>query len=216
MKVTALRLQARNKARVNVYLDGKYGFPLAKIVAARLRIGQELDEAAIARLRGTDDEEKAYEQALKFLAPRMRSEAEVRKRLTQHKLAPALIEGVVARLTRAGLLNDKEFASHWVENRSTFRPRSARVLRAELRQKGLGEAEVSAALTGADDNEAAYALGAKRVRRYTALPRPEFRRKLSEYLARRGFGFDIIEPVVERLWSEHGSGEAGDDPGFLD
>ena len=216
MKVTALRLQARNKSRVNVYMDGKYGFPLAKIVAARLRIGQELDDAAIAKLRGTDDEEKAYEKALKFLAPRMRSEAELRKRLTQHKLTPELIDGVIARLTRAGLLNDKEFASYWVENRSTFRPRSTRVLRAELRQKGLGEAEVRAALTGANDNEAAYALGAKRVRRFAALPKPEFRRKLGEFLARRGFSFDIIEPVVERLWTEHGSGEAGDDPGYLD
>ncbi len=212
MKVTALRLQARNKSRVNVYLDGKYGFPLAKIVAARLRIGQELDEAAIAQLRGTDDEEKAYERALKFLAPRPRSEAEVRRRLTLHKLAPAMIDLVVARLQRAGLLDDQAFANFWVENRNTFRPRSTRVLRGELRQKGLSDEAVRAALTSTNDGEAAYTLGLKRVHRYAAAPRDEFRRKLGDFLARRGFNFDIIEPVVERLWTEHGSGAAADDP----
>lgn len=212
MKVTALRLQARNKGRVNVYLDGKYGFPLAKIVAVRLRIGQELDENAIAQLRGTDDEEKAYERALKFLAPRPRSEAEVRRRLTQHKLLPALIDTTVARLQRAGLLDDQAFANFWVENRNTFRPRSTRVLRGELRQKGLSDEAVRAALGNTNDTEAAYALGLKRVRRYAAAPRDEFRRKLGDFLARRGFNFDIIEPVVERLWTEHGSGAAADDP----
>ena len=214
MKVTALKVQARNKNRVNVYLDGKYGFPLAKIIAVRLLIGQELDDAAIAKLKGTDDEEKAYEKALKFLAPRPRSEAEVRRRLTRHELTPALIDTVVARLQRAGLLDDQAFAAYWVENRSTFRPRSSRVLRMELKQKGLGEAEVRAALSNTDDENAAYLLGAKRVRRLTGLPRDEFRRKLGDFLARRGFNYDVIEPVVERLWTEHGSGAGEDEPLF--
>ena len=212
VKVTALRLQVRNKARVSVYLDGKYGFPLAKIVAARLCIGQELDETAVAQLRGTDDEEKAYERALKFLAPRPRSEAEVRRRLTLHKLAPTLIDMVAARLQRAGLLDDQAFANFWVENRNTFRPRSMRALRGELRQKGLSEEAVRAALTSTNDSEAAYAVGAKRVRRFAAASRDEFRRKLGDFLARRGFNYDIIEPVIERLWTEHGPGAAGDDP----
>jgi len=212
VKVTALRIQARSKSRVNVYVDGKFGFALAKIVAARLALGQELDEATVAQLRGTDDEEKAHEKALKFLAPRPRSEAEVRRRLTLHKLAPAMIDTLVARLQRAGLLDDQAFANFWVENRTTFRPRSARVLRMELRQKGLGEEAVRTALTGTNDADAAYALGEKRVRRLLTLPRDEFRRKLGDFLMRRGFSYDIIEPVVTRLWAEHGSGAADDDP----
>ena len=50
-KVTALKVQARNKNRVNVYLDGEFAFGLVKIEAVRLRLGQELSESAVAALK---------------------------------------------------------------------------------------------------------------------------------------------------------------------
>ncbi len=200
-------MQTRGKARVNVYLDGKFAFGLARIVAARLSIGQELDEAAVARLQGLDDAEMAYERALRFLAPRPRSEAEVRRRLKQQKIVPALIDGVIDRLRAASLLDDQAFANYWVENRAAFRPRSERVLRAELRQKGLPDEAVRAALSETDDNAAAYSLALRRARRLAGLQYNDFRRRLGDYLARRGFNFDTIEPVVERVWTEH-SGQA--------
>jgi regulatory protein len=205
MKVTALRIQSHRKSRVNVYLDGKFAFGVTRIVAARLAIGQELDEAAIAKLRGLDDAEMAYERALRYLAPRPRSEAEVRRRLKQQKIPSALIEGVIERLRAASLLDDQAFANYWVENRSTFRPRSQRVLRAELRQKGLPDEAVREALTGSDEAAAAYAVAAQRARRLAGLEYADFRRRLGDFLARRGFSYDTIEPVVERVWGERGN-----------
>lgn len=202
MKVTALRIQARSKNRVNVYLDGHFAFGLAKIVAARLAIGQELDEAEVARLRGVDDVEMAYERALKFLAPRPRSEAELRRRLQTQKTPAAMVDAVVERLRRAGLLDDQAFANYWVENRSTFRPRSKRVLKGELRLKGLPDEAMQAALTATDDAGAAYTVAQQRARRLGGLEYQDFRRKLGDFLARRGFDYDTIEPVVERVWKE--------------
>ena len=207
MKVTALKIQARNKARVNVYLDGKFAFGLAKIVAARLAIGQELEAAAIERLKASDDTEASYERALKFLGPRPRSEAEVRRRLKEKGIEPATIDEVVARLTRAGLVNDQAFASYWVENRVTFRPRSSRAIRQELKQKGVSEDVLREALTATNDDEAAYTLAAKRAARLAGLEKQEFRRKLGQFLAQRGFNYDTIEPVVERVWRERQAGD---------
>jgi regulatory protein len=210
MKVTQLKIQARNKARVNVYLDGKFAFGLAKIVAARLALGQELDDAAIARLKATDDVEATYERALKFLGTRPRSETEVRRRLREKGVVPELIDEVLARLSRAGLVDDKAFASFWVENRGTFRPRSSRMLKAELKQKGVSEDVLREALSETNDDEAAYTVAAKRARRLAGLERQEFRRKLGEFLARRGFSYDTIAPVVERVWQESQAGAAED------
>ena len=200
MKVTALAVQARNKNRVNVSLDGAFAFGLAKIIAARLRVGQELTEADVERLQAADAEEMAHERALKFLAARPRSEAEVRQRLQKHKVPVPAIEAVLVRLRQSGLLDDQAFTRYWVENRSTFRPRSARALQMELRRKGIAGEDLSAALETANDEDAAQALAAKRAGRLAALPEDEFRRKLTEYLARRGFAFDLIETVVERAW----------------
>ncbi len=202
MKVTALKAQARNKHRVNVSLDGAFAFGLADILAARLRIGQTLDEAEVERLQAADAEEVAHERALKFLAVRPRSETEVRQRLQKHQVAAPAIDAVIVRLRASGLLDDQAFARYWVENRTTFRPRSQRVLRMELKRKGVTGDALGAALDDANDAEAAYALAAKRAPRWAALPELEFRRKLNDYLARRGFGYDVIETVVARVRTE--------------
>ena len=202
MKVTALKQQARNQGRVNIYLDGEYALGVAKILAARLAIGQVLDDAAVERLKDADEVEVAYERALHFLGPRPRSEVEIQKRLTTAKVPEAAIAAVLERLRGAGLVDDKAFASFWVDNRTSFRPRSKRLLSMELRLKGLGEEERKAALAGVDDAGSAYTVAKQRAGRLRALEFMEFKRKLGAFLARRGFDYDTIEPVVQRVWKE--------------
>jgi len=210
MKVTALKAHPRNKSQVKVYLDGAFAFNLAKMVGARLRIGQELDAADLERLRHADAQEQAYDYALKFLASRPRSEAEVRRRLRARQVEAEVVEAAIARLRRAGLVDDEAFASYWVENRMTFRPKSKRVLLAELKNKGVREAEVLAqAVSGADDAEAAYRLAAKRASRMQGLAYADFCRRLGDFLARRGFDFEVIQPIVRRVWQETHATESG-------
>jgi regulatory protein len=141
--ITALRFQKRNKDRVNVYLDGQFAFGLAVIKAVRLRVGQALSDDDVARLRAQDKVERAYERALNFLSYRPRSEDEVRRNLRQKDVEDEVVEVVVERLTRAGLLDDREFARYWVENRLQFNPRGARALRHELRGKGVSASVIA-------------------------------------------------------------------------
>jgi len=89
-----------------------------------------------------------------------------------------------------------------VENRSTFRPRSRRMMAMELRQKGLEEEAVSSAVESVDDEVLAYDAAQKRAPRLKSLEWNDFRKKLSEFLARRGFPYSVIAPVVTRIWNE--------------
>jgi len=195
-------VQKRNPNRVNVHLDGEYAFGLARIVAVWLRVGQELDEEKLKRLQVEDARERAVQQALLFLSYRARSESEIRQNLRKHEMPEEVIEETIARLRQDGLANDGQFAQAWVENRSTFRPRSRRMLAMELRQKGLDEEAVSSALEDVDDEPLAYEAAKKRAPRLKALEWVDFRKKLSEFLARRGFSYSVIAPVVTRIWNE--------------
>jgi regulatory protein len=202
MKITALKLQARNKTRVNVYLDGEFAFGLAKILALPLRIGQELGPEQIERLQTADAEEEAHQRALRLLARRPRSEAEIRERLQKAGIAAPVVAVVLERLRSSKLLDDEAFAKFWVENRTTFRPRSKRALQMELKRKGIAAPALEDALHDTNDAESAYALALKRAKRLAALPAPDFRRKLSDYLARRGFDYETVEPIVRRVMAE--------------
>jgi len=201
-KITAIVVQKKHPNRVNIHLDGEFAFGLARITAAWLRVGQELEEKKIEQLQAEDARERALQQALLFLGYRARSESEIQQNLRKHEIPETVIEETIERLRKDGLANDGQFASTWVENRSTFRPRSRRMMALELRQKGLDDESMKSALDAVDDEALAYEAAIKRAPRLKSLEWSEFRKKLSDFLARRGFPYSVVAPVVSRVWKE--------------
>jgi regulatory protein len=200
--ITALKPQKKNRERVNVYLDGRYTFSLTAIEAATLRRGQFLSDQEIEDLLERDSFQKAYDRALRFLSYRPRSEGEMRRYLQGKRVSPAIEAEVVERLTLAGLLDDQAFASYWVENRESFKPRGRHALRYELRQKGLGEEIIALALEDIDEEDSAYRALINRAGRIAPLDRGAFRKKLGSFLRRRGFSYEAINAALERAWQE--------------
>lgn len=149
------------------------------------------------------DTQLAIDTAVRFLAQRPRSEYEVRRRLRSAGIDEAVIEAVLAQLRRHHLLDDAAFARYWVEQRQTFRPRGARLLRAELAARGVDASIVhdASASVAPSEVEDAYRAAAKRARHLPADERT-FTARLSRWLAARGFEWETITPVVERLWRE--------------
>jgi len=203
-KITALKVQSRNPQRVNVYLDGEFAFGLSRLVAAWLQEGQALNEEKIADLKAEDAHEVAYQRALNLIVRRMRSGAKIQENLRRHGISEEIIASVVERLERSGMIDDKLFAQAWVENRSEFRPRSKRALAYELRQRGIADEVIDHVLAETMPDEAglAYQAALKYSRKLNQLDWFEFRRKLSGHLARRGFSYDIVIAVVDRVWAE--------------
>ena len=202
--ITALKVQQRNPQRVNVFIEGEFAFGLERITAAWLKVGQELSDQKITELKDQDNQEVAYRKALRFLEHRPRAENEIRRNLGKKGISEEVINQVIERLVRNGLINDEQFAEMWIENRNEFRPRSRKALAIEMRQRGISREVIDQALSGHDINEEelAYQAAVKQSRKYNNLERMEFRRKLFGFLARRGFGYEIIAPVIEKIWSE--------------
>lgn len=206
-----MRFQKRSPDRVNVHLDGHFVFGLPAVEAAKLRVGQYLEDHDVERLRSLDVEQKAYDRAVRFLAYRPRSEAEVRSRLERFDTDPAVIEAVIGRLRAQSYLDDVEFARFWVEGRQRFSPRSARALRQELRRKGLDDSMIAPAVAELDVAAAAYQAARPRALRLSSLADSDpmlFRRKVGDFLLRRGFDYEVVREVVIRIMSELADGEA--------
>ncbi|MGD2144020.1 MAG: RecX family transcriptional regulator [Anaerolineae bacterium] len=201
-QITALRFQKRNKDRVNVYLDGEFAFGLTAAEACRLHVGQALSGPDIVELRMKDEIERAHERALNYLSYRPRSVAEVRRNLQKKDMADEVIDAVITRLTRAGLLDDREFAEYWVKNRTRFNPRGFRGLRHELRQRGVSHVVIEEALETFDVEAAARRTADAGARRLSQAGPREFRRKLQAYMARRGFSYAVVRPMIDEKLEE--------------
>jgi len=198
--ITALKIQKRNRNRVNIYLDGLYSFSLVSHLAVPLRRGQILSDKEIACLKEKDEFHRVYERATKFIAYRPRSKAEVRRRMERQGVAPDLVESVMEKLVTVGLIDDAEFARLWVENRETFRPRSRRMLRYELQQKGLNKDIVAQVLEQVDEEESARRLALQKGERLSHLDWETFHKKLMGYLTRRGYSYALARRVVKEAW----------------
>lgn len=202
-KITAIEPQQKNPQRVNIYLDGEFAFGLARIIAGWIKVGQEISEEKISVLQAEDAAELTYQKALHFLGYRPRSSAEVRQNLVKRGSSASVIAETLTRLERAGLVNDNDFARAWVENRNTFRPRSKSALQFELKRKGLSEEIIKPVLDEFVDEQAlAFEAARKYAPRLAGREWLTFRQKLSGFLARRGFSYATITPIISEVWKD--------------
>ena len=111
----------------------------------------------------------------------------------------------MANLREQGLVDDMAFARFWKENRESFSPRSQRLTRLELKRKGVVSDVIDRVIDAVDDGDSAYRAALDRVRRLPLSDYQSFRRRLGEYLKRRGFGYEVINHTVDRVWQEQGS-----------
>jgi regulatory protein len=216
-RITALDLQKRNKERVNVYLNGEFAFGLNVLEAAGLAVGQLLSEKDIATLRSKDEVHQALERALHFLGPRPRSITEIRRQLAEKQIDEAVIDVVIERLRGLGYVDDLAFARFWLTNRQTFKPLGERALRFELREKGVPDEVIQAALAelAPDESggavESAYRAARDKARRLRGQDLRTFRQKLTALLARRGFDYETAREAIDRLRDDL----SADDPAFF-
>lgn len=145
--------------------------------------------------------ERAYRAALRLLAYRPRSRQELEQRLAR-RFSERAVQHVLDRLGQHHYLNDAAFALFWRQSREAHRPRSAALIRHELQRFGIDREQAETAVAGLDDEESAYRLASHRVRTLRGLDRVTFRRRMGDYLRRRGFAPGTVRRVVQRLWRE--------------
>lgn len=206
-KITALRSGRSRSQRVNISLDGKFAFSLEAEVAARegLRTEQELSTERIEALARHDQLQRCLNAALHCLSYRPRSESEMRVRLHQHGFDGENTEAAINRLKEQGLVDDVAFAQFWKNNRESFSPRSRGLTGLELRRKGIANDIIDQVVGAINDDDSAYRAALSKARSLPHSDYQSFRRRLGEYLKRRGFSYEVIKHTVERLWQEQGN-----------
>ena len=207
-RITAIEAQKGRKGRVSLFLDGDFALGLdAEVVAkASLQVGQELSLERIEELAQANLFHLGYNAALHYLSFRQRTESEVRQRLLRHGFAETTVEQVIARLRDQGLVDDLAFAQFWRDNRQSFSPRSRYLVRQEMRRKGVAPEAIEQATSGIDDEASAYQAAQRKARLLRDASYEDFRRRLGSYLRQRGFGYEVINRIVERLWQERENG----------
>lgn len=194
MTITAIKQQVKRRDRYSVFVDGKYAFSLSEggLIDSRLASGQQIDGTKLSELKKSAGLDKAYGNALRYVAMRPRSEWEMQDYLRRKQIDEPAAREIIGRLKDLGLLSDMDFAQAWVSNRRLLKNTSRRRLEQELKQKHVPADIISKVLSDdqTSDRSQIREIIAKKRRRY-----PDDQ-KLTQYLMRQGFGYDDVKSAI--------------------
>ncbi|TFG66976.1 MAG: RecX family transcriptional regulator [Gemmatimonadales bacterium] len=202
--ITRIESSPRPSGARAVFVDGVLFCVVPGETVARLdlEVGARVSPQTLRELEATASQAGALEAAFRLLAYRARSRIELERRLRRSGYPAPAVDAAVVRCMELGYLDDRSFALAYVRDRLKLRPRGRRVLAAELCRKGVEQEDAAAAIEMAfaeadlGEAELAHQLAQKRVHSLAGLAQPVARRRLTAYLARRGFPPAIIREAV--------------------
>lgn len=150
--------------------------------------------------------------AVRLLAARDRSSAELRRALRQRRHDDDAIDHAIARLTDLSMIDDARYARNRASAIVRSKAAGPRYIQAKLREKGLAQSHITPAVDEALEDidllESAIALATRAAASMPqSLDRDARIRRLSGRLARRGFDHDTVRKAVE-----HALGSLDDEP----
>ena len=135
------------------------------------------------------DEESALNYVRRLFRYRLRSEQEIRKRLSREGYPEEIIESVIERLKKAGLVNDERFAYMFAKSELEVYFHGPYVIRRKLKELGVDEEIIEKSLERALEEVDLKEKIRSFVNRFDDM------RKARENLFRRGFDVSILDDI---------------------
>ena len=187
-----------------------------------LRIGLEIEATTIEKLIAADEVMRAKNYALKLLReekdstevdgsevprpagkPKIYTKSEMEQRLAREGFSTQAIETTIAELIHSGHIRDRQYAENWIVRRQKSNPRGKTLLKNELLDKGIDREtaeQVVAKVETEDETKVALQIAQKRAKQYKRLPVHVAKRRLHGFLARRGFGSEVVRHVLQQIF----------------
>jgi len=183
--------------------------PVSAVAGFSIRVGSTISREGYDMMKEESRRFQCKRAAFNYLAIRPRTVSEMERYLTRKGFDADMIRDTVEDLARSGYLNDEDYAARYVGARLRKKLVGKNLLAAELERRGVSRQVIRHALKGAGAQMVAidevYDLALKK---YNSLGSAKNRvGKIASFLRGRGFDFDTITAVVERLRSEKGREE---------
>ena len=223
-KITDIQASPELPSHQHLFLDGT---PFVVIHASLvekfgLRIGLEIEAVVIEKIIAAEEVMRAKNRALKLLReekdnattdkiegsgsalkPKTYTKSEMERQLEREGFSADAIETSIAELIRSGHIRDRKYAENWIARRQKSNPRGKTLLKRELVDKGIDREtaeQVIATVETEDETTVALEIAQKRAKQYKRLPTHVAKRRLHGFLARRGFGSDVVRQVLEQIF----------------
>lgn len=203
MEITSIEKNKRNN-RLSVYIDDKFAFTISEedYISLNLYDKAELTEETVNYIKNTLNFREAKAKAVRYLSLKLRTEHEVWKKLHSDGYEQECVERVISELKAIGYINNKLYAQKYVFDRSKLKPLSKKMMKRELKARGIDEEIIDEVLDDwkVEDEVVAEGLLKRKFGKYD-LDNEKVRRKAYMFLMHRGFSVGTIKEALHSMSS---------------
>ena len=201
--ITKIESQKKRDDRVNIYIDEKFFMAIYKelVFTFNLKKGQEIDPNNLKSILDNEMYMKAKNKALSILSKASQSEKQIRQKLAKD-YEEDTIDRVIEFLQKYKFVDDEDLASRIVNTNVNLNKYGKNKIKQNLYNKGIDSEDISHAISNIDSNvefENAMYLAKKRYERIKNEDKRKIYQKLSQHLAYKGFGYDTIKSVLNKI-----------------
>lgn len=194
------KIESVTKTKFKVFLDEQFAFVLYKGELSRYKITEqgEMSQELVELIKKEVLEKRAKSRAMHLLSQMDRTEEQLRMKLRQNLYPEDVIEVAVNYVKAFGYVGDAGYARRYVSARQGSK--SKKEIMMALRKKGVSKEDVQIALEEEykeyGEQETIRRLVDKK--RFCAETATDVeKRKICEYLLRKGFRYDDISKVIQ-------------------
>jgi regulatory protein len=207
--ITRIAEQKRSANRRNIYLDGAFAFGVNVNVVAkfRLREGMTLTPGEVRDIEQGEVRQDCFDRAMRLLESRLHSRAELSRKLDRREYGQKVIDQVLDELQRLGYVDDTRFAKTRALSAAEHKQHGRNRAVVELLKAGVERETARRAVEEVYDPHDSLAvarnLAQKKALHLRKLDPMVARRRLAGMLARRGFEYDVVRPVIDEVLGDH-------------
>ena len=199
-EITAITPQIKDKTRCNIFIDGRFycGLTLETVLKYRLKVGLTADPAFLSKIQLESEKSVALDKALTHISATRKTEKQIRDFLSGKGYLPAVVEFVLEKMRGYNFLNDTEYAESYIS--AVGGRKGERLIRMELKAKGVSDGEIDLALEGLDSEtqeNACFQILQKYMRGKGT--DKETLSKAFRYLMSKGFDYEIAKNALRRF-----------------
>lgn len=199
MEITAVERNKKNKDRFSIYLDERFAFTISEddYIGMNLYEKKDLTDEELDYIKNTLNFRDAKNAAVKYLSLKIRTENEVRLKLLEDGYDNDSIEKSIEELKSIGYINNKLYAQKFIFDRIKLKPKSKKMLKFELMNKGIDENIIEEVLDdwNVDEKVVAEGLVKRKFGKYD-MKDEKVRKKIYMFLRHRGYSHEVITIVI--------------------
>lgn len=200
-EITAITPQKKDKTRCNLEVDGRFycGMKLETVVKNRLKVGVAVSGEELSRMQLESEKTTALDKALTHITSSMKTEKEIRDFLKKKGYLRDVSDYVIGKMKEYGFLDDGEYARAYAER--AVKTKGAKLIRLELRAKGVSDGEIDGALSFLQGEEES---AKKLLERYLRGKEPDrvTLQKAYRYLLGKGYDYETARSALSALGEE--------------